>query len=332
MTLNCTTMQRGQQGAVKCRRPYRVRRAAAVLVIATLGLSCVTLLAPLTLYAENAMPGPLKLDRPEISRFIFHPRPTGRNVPPANALDIDIAVEDGIIIGCRLFTADKEAPLILYFHGNGETVPDYDDIGPVYTGQNLNFLVADYRGYGWSGGEPSASSMISDGRTVYREVRKWLAQNGFSGKLFVMGRSLGSANAIDLAAAYNDDISGLIIESGFAETIPLAQTLGIDLAAMALTEEDCFNNIQKIQRVTKPTFILHGQRDTLIPLWQAEKLHSFAGARSKELQVVPGADHNSLIMVGGILYFETIRRFVDKVSGTDDWRRRRKRFNKGTDQ
>ena len=202
----------------------------------------------------------------------------------------------------------------------------------LYTGQNLNFLVADYRGYGWSGGEPSASSMISDGRTVYHEVRKWLAQNEYSGKLFVMGRSLGSANAIDLAAAYNDDISGLIIESGFAETIPLALTLGIDLATMGLTEEDCFNNIPKIQQVTKPTFILHGQRDTLIPVWQAETLHSFAGARSKELQVVPGADHNSLIMVGGILYFETIRRFVDKVSGTDDWRRRRQQFNEGNDQ
>ena len=271
------------------------------------------------------MPAPQKLDRPEILQQLFYPRHTGHPAPPGGAQDIDIPVADKVVIGCRLFTASKDAPIILYFHGNGETVPDYDDIGPLYTGQNLNFLIADYRGYGWSSGHPSASTMITDGRIVYQETKKWLTTNGYTGTIFVMGRSLGSANAIDLAAKYNDEISGLIIESGFADTIPLALTLGIDLAAMGLSEDDCFNNAQKIELATIPTFILHGQRDSLIPVWHAEKLHSNSGARSKELQIIPGADHNTMIMVGGIMYFEAIKRFIDKITGNDDWRRRRKR-------
>jgi alpha-beta hydrolase superfamily lysophospholipase len=263
-----------------------------------------------------------KLDRPEILRFIFYPRPTARTPPPPGAQDIDFSVADDVRIGCRLHRAEKDQPVILYFHGNGETVADYDDIGPFYAGQNLNLLICDYRGYGWSGGTPSVGGMISDGRAIYREAREWLAQNGWAGSFLVMGRSLGSASAIDLAAEHNAEIDGLIIESGFAETVPLAANLGVDLTAMGLTEEDGFNNIRKIESVTKPILILHGQRDTLIPLGQAQKLHAAAGAKYKELQIVPGADHNSVIMTGGRLYFETIRRFADKAAGAEQPRRR----------
>lgn len=272
-----------------------------------------------------------KLDRPDILKVLFYPRKTPRSLPPEGATNIDIPVAKDVIIGSRLFTADQEAPVILFFHGNGETVPDYDDIGPVYAGLGLNFLITDYRGYGWSTGAPSATTLISDGRIIYRKITRWLEENGYTGKLFVMGRSMGSAPAIDLAAQNYDRLSGLIIESGFAETIPLARTLGLDLESLGISEQDCFNNSEKIQHVTIPTFILHGQQDSLIPLWQAQKLHAACGAKSKELQIVPGANHNTLLAVAGMLYFQAIKGYVDKVSGTSDWRKQRKRFKQSTD-
>ena len=268
-----------------------------------------------------------KLDRPEISSVLFYPRGCNKSAPPAGATNLDITIDENVAIGGRLFTADKDAPVILFFHGNGEIVPDYDDIGPIYTKSNINFLVIDYRGYGWSTGIPSASTLISDGRIVYEKISKWLAENEYTGKIFVMGRSMGSGPAIDLAAQEDNGLSGLIIESGFAETIPLAQTLGIDLLALSIGEEDCFNNLEKISSVTIPTFILHGQQDSLIPLWHAHKLHAECGAKSKELQIIPGADHNSLIAVAGMLYFQAIKGYVDKITGASDWRMRRKKFN-----
>ena len=266
------------------------------------------------------------LDRPEIGKLLFYPRTCSKTAPPASATDIDIEVDPGIYIGCRLFMADKQAPTLLFFHGNGEIVTDYDEIGPMYTEQNINFLVTDFRGYGWSNGSPSFTSLLNDSHVLYKKLRQYLADNGYSPDLLIMGRSLGSACALELASTYDDDIKGLIIESGFAQTLPLAETLGIDVTALDISEEDTFNNVAKITRVTKPTFILHGRLDTLIPPWQAEKLHAECGARSKELQMVPGADHNSLIAVGGIYYFQAIKRFVDKATGADDWRRRRKAF------
>jgi pimeloyl-ACP methyl ester carboxylesterase len=277
-------------------------------------------------HAENTMTSLQKLDRPEITGVLFHPRGTVKSASPEGATNIDIPVAEDIIIGNRLFTADKEAPIILFFHGNGETVPDYDDIGPIYARLGLNFLVTDYRGYGWSTGTPSASTLISDGQIIFDKITGWLTDNGYTGKLFVMGRSMGSAPAIDIAAQNHEGLSGLIIESGFAETIPLARTLGIDLEALGISEEDCFNNIAKIMKVTIPTFILHGQQDSLIPLWHAQKLHGACGAKSKEMQIVPGADHNTLIAVAGMLYFQTIKGYIDKVTGVSNWRKRREKF------
>jgi len=268
------------------------------------------------------------MDRLEVQRVLFHPRTAEQTPLPAGAEEINIEVEPGVVIGCRFFSAGKEKPTILFFHGNGEIVADYDVIGPEYVRYGLNVLVTDYRGYGWSDGEPSFSALLADSHVLYSELKRILAEREHNPAVFIMGRSLGSAPAIELAQEYNEEISGLIIESGFAETLPLAETLGADMSAMDITEEQTFNNREKIKEVTKPTFLLHGQRDTLIPLWQAEKLHADSGARVKELQVVPGADHNSLISIGGKYYFMAIQQFIEKTTGDSDWRNRRKKFKR----
>ncbi len=265
------------------------------------------------------------MDHPEVSDILFYPRRVKRTPLPHQATDINIQVEADIIIGCRLFTADKNAATILLFHGNGETVPDYDTIGSLYQQVGLNFLITDYRGYGWSTGEPSFSTMLKDGDILHRQLKLWLDKNGYSDSLFLMGRSLGSGTAIDLAAKHNEDIKGIIIESGFAETIPLAETLGIDLSRLSIKEEDTFNNLEKIKKITKPTLIIHGQLDNLIPAVQAEKLMADSGARGKEFFIIPGADHNTLIAVASDYYFQAIKKFIDKIEGNDDWRNRRRK-------
>lgn len=267
------------------------------------------------------------MDRPEITQLIFHPVKTPKNAPPAGAIDLEVPVADGVTIACRLHSHAVGSPTLIFFHGNGEIIPDYDQIGSEYVREGLNFLVAEYRGYGWSTGTPLTSALLPDSNVVFLHMQEWLRDHGYIGALFVMGRSLGSASAIDVAINHSDAIAGLIIESGFAKTLPLAKMLGVDLAAMGIGEEQSFNNGGKIAKFDKPTFILHGQYDQLIPLWQAETLQAECGARSKEFQIVPGADHNSLIAVAGPLYFQAIRKFIEKAAGlAPDWRERRRLF------
>ncbi len=189
------------------------------------------------------------LDRPEIVEVLFHPTKTGRVPAPEGAVDIDVTVAEGVSLGCRLFTSSPAAPTLIFFHGNGETVPDYDDIGPFYVREGMNFLVTDYRGYGWSTGRPLTSTLLADSRAVFLQLKDWLAANGYTGALFVMGRSLGSACAIEVAVEHSEAVTGLIIESGFAETLPLGRTLGIDLERLGITEEMTFANASQDRAV-----------------------------------------------------------------------------------
>jgi len=70
-------------------------------------------------------------DRPEILMFLFHPRPEwGPPRSPSSSEDMLIPVEKDVVVGARFYLAGKDAPTILFFHGNGEIVGDYDDIGP----------------------------------------------------------------------------------------------------------------------------------------------------------------------------------------------------------
>jgi len=266
-----------------------------------------------------------QLDQPGITQFLFHPRKdTGST--SIESLDSSVPVDDNITVNVRFHMDKNDFPNILFFHGNGEIVSDYDDIAPVYHQNGLNFVAADYRGYGKSTGNPSASNMIKDSHIIFKHFIDWLKKNNFSGPIIVMGRSLGSAPALELAANYSKDISGLIIESGFASTVKLLMRLGIPARDMGLTEQKGFNNLLKISNFMKPTLIIHAQNDLIIPISDAENLQSYCGARSKQFQMVPGADHNSIMMVAGKQYFELIKAFTNKIEG----KRIKKFFRKKT--
>lgn len=267
-----------------------------------------------------------KLDQPEALAFIFHPQKIEKSPLPLNATDIDIEVEENVILGCRFYGSALDAPTIIFFHGNGEVVSDYDEIASSYTAHGMNFFVTTYRGYGWSTGRPTVSTMYTDAAQLLDKAIAWLCEHNYTAPLFVMGRSLGSAPAIEITKDNEERVKGLIIESGFADTLPLARNIGIDVDSAGLTEDDCFNNRKKIGEVTRPTIILHGAKDSLIPPAQAENLQSFCGARSKQFHIIPGAEHNTMIVTGGDLYFQTIKGFIDTLTGATSWRAKRKEF------
>jgi len=267
-----------------------------------------------------------KLDHTDLLPYLFHPATTSRITSSLNYDDIDIPVNKDIVLGCRLFIKDKASPTILYFHGNGESVSDCEYIAPLYLENGLNLLVLTYRGYGWSSGIPTVKDMMSDAKTSFIFCQKKLEEQGFTGPLFVMGRSIGSAAAIEVCCHHSEAIKGLLIESGFADTLPLLRNLGFDNSTLQLEEKDGFGNREKIGTIKLPTLILHGSLDTIIPIPQAERLQAFSGARAKKFFIIPGADHNSTILLGGEHYFATIMSFIHEITGETSWRKRRKKY------
>ncbi|MCK5419905.1 MAG: alpha/beta fold hydrolase, partial [Desulfobacterales bacterium] len=197
------------------------------------------------------------LDRPEILMYLFHPRPEfGRSISVSDNTEIMIPVEAEIAVGARFHLTDKSACNILFFHGNGEIVSDYDEFGQMMNQLGINFLAVDYRGYGRSTGQPTVTAMMRDSHIIFDYVKKWLNRNDYPGPVVLMGRSLGSASVLELALHYAAGIDGLIVESGFAYAGPLLVLLGINPAEIGFEEAKGFRNIDKISTFQKPTLII----------------------------------------------------------------------------
>jgi hypothetical protein len=266
------------------------------------------------------------LDRPEVLMFLFHPRrdcsgpkPISNEASPSvpGTADFLVPVDDGVVVGVRLHIGAHGHPNILFFHGNGEIAADYDELGPIYNRIGINFLAADYRGYGCSTGTPTITAMMRDCHTIFSHVTEWLDRHGFQGPLIVMGRSLGSASAIELAHAHPDRVSGLIIESGFAYVAPLLRRLGIDPAAVGFRddEESTFRHIEKIGSWRKSLLVIHGEYDQIIPFSDGQALFDACPSLSKHLLRIQGADHNNLFLRGLDDYLAAVGRLASACSG-----------------
>src|SRR5713226_9355286 len=94
------------------------------------------------------------LDRPQICSLMFYPRPDWTS-PPTGARDLPVPAGEGVRLHARIYAGSADVPTVVFFHGNGEVVADYDGIAELYAHVGLNLVVSDYRGYGRSGGSPT---------------------------------------------------------------------------------------------------------------------------------------------------------------------------------
>jgi len=249
------------------------------------------------------------LDQPHILPYAFYPTNEFSECPDY-AFDLAIPVEENIHVSCRFFIGDPDYPSLLYFHGNGEVAGDYDIIAPYYFKFcGVNLLVAEFRGYGASNGSPTFAGLISDAHPILNAVSKELSGRGFREEIWIMGRSMGSVPALELAACYPEKIRGLIIESGFPCAARITRRLQLPMAEtdLKVLEDEC---LQKMRKITLPALIIHGEQDSLVSVQDAYTLERELGSAEKTLFTIPGADHNSVMVEDIDGYFKAIREFI----------------------
>ena len=243
-----------------------------------------------------------------ISSFLFHPRKSYQDM---DEKDIQINMEDSVQVGARLHLINQSAPTILFFHGNGEIATEYDDIAQGYNQKNINFIIADFRGYGFSSGVPDVKNTQSDAHIILDYVLKHFKEKNYSGPLILMGRSLGSVSVLELSKRYPHDFSGLIIESGFADEGPLFKLIGTTPMQEGFKKKDGFLNGEKIKKYIGPLLIIHAEQDHIIPFGQGELLYHFCPSNNKKFLSIPKANHNNILSVGFQKYFEEVEGFIN---------------------
>lgn len=125
----------------------------------------------------------------------------------------------------------------------------------------------------------------------------------------MMGRSLGSASAIELAAYHPGEFKGLIIESGFCDVTDLVGRLGLSLQ-QGKASPPATPGLDRVRRITMPALVIHGEYDSIVPLHEGEKIFCNLKSADKRMVIVPDADHNSILAVGMKLYMRELTDFI----------------------
>lgn len=248
------------------------------------------------------------LDHPLISMTMFHPQRVW-SPPPAGATDHLIPVETGVSVSARFYPLDSSSPSVLFFHGNGEVACIYDTLVPSYHRAGTSFFVADFRGYGQSSGTPSFSNMTTDAREVFTYFKRMLAAEGITGPIFVKGRSLGCHSALEVTARFQDEVAGLIMESGSASIWRTVERWDLPMDAPEIAEMLRLHE-EKVRSVTLPLLVIHGERDDLILVERAFEFYESVSSEDKTLEIIPMAGHNDLLLRGRDQYFDAMRKFV----------------------
>ena len=210
--------------------------------------------------------------------------PTGFNYE-----DVSFNSADGTRLHGWFVPHPNPSRAILYCHGNGEDVSSVGEFAAMLSQKlSATIFVFDYRGYGQSQGRPTEIGCIADGNAA----QHWLAQRmAMRPKdIVLMGRSLGSAIAIALAA--ENGARALIIENAFPTMTDVA-AWHYPWLPVRWIMTNRYDNLSHIQRYEGPLLQSHGTRDELIPLSFARRLFQMATSANKQWLEFPGLGHNS---------------------------------------
>jgi fermentation-respiration switch protein FrsA (DUF1100 family) len=196
-----------------------------------------------------------------------------------------------------------KSPGMLWFYGNGETIGAIWPIIRDFRPTNAALLVIDYPGYGASDGRTTEAGIYEAADLAYDALTSRADVD--HQRVYVYGRSLGSAVATHVAAAH--DVAGLILESPFTSARGMAarhyRIVPRFLVRLRL------DNIGLMPRIHCPTLVLHGTADMLVPMKMGQEVAAAAGG-PVEFVMIEGAGHNDTYDLGGNAYKDKLAGFV----------------------
>lgn len=197
---------------------------------------------------------------------------------------------------------------LLYSHGNAEDLGlslDYIDVFSQLT--QCSIFAYEYVGYSLSyleGLAPSEDGCYRSAEAAWRYLTLDLGLRPCDIVLF--GRSIGSGPSVHLAIEAAQQCAGVVLQGPIASAgrCALGQDSSIRWLAQAI---DMFVNIEKVGDIDRPVAIMHGTKDTVVPIVNGEELHSLLQQPFDPLWL-QGYGHNNMPIRDCASY---VRRFLD---------------------
>lgn len=225
-----------------------MRRARRWLTVGILGL--------VGLYAVGV--GALYLFQRDLL-FIGATRPNSLPPVPSGYRDVRMAAADGTPLRAWFRPPAPGKPVVLFFHGNGDTIAGSAVAVQPFTERGYGALLPEFRGYGGMPGQPSEAALTGDAR----EAHRWLAGQGVAdAQTILVGYSLGTGVATQLATETR--ARAVILFAGYA-SIDRVAGARFWFVPVRLLLADHFDTASKLSKVAAPILLLHGTADWTVP-------------------------------------------------------------------
>lgn len=161
---------------------------------------------------------------------------------------------------------NSKTPTIIYLHENagnlGVRLPYIEEL---YKKVGCNILMVAYRGYSYSEGSPSESGLKQDGHAIVQFALQLDDQLDVN-NIYLMGKSLSSAVATEVASTGAYPLRGLILENPFPSLQSLLKHHFPKLSVLSPVFLTCsFNASDPIASIPLPILFISAERDSLIP-------------------------------------------------------------------
>jgi alpha-beta hydrolase superfamily lysophospholipase len=191
------------------------------------------------------------------------------------------------------FRKKNASHVALYCIGRTSCITNCLDNLAMLAAADFSIFIFEYRGFGESEGRskkmPSIESICDDGLTAIDYVVGALGYQ--PNEIVIYGESLGTGVAAHIAE--NREVSGLILQSGFASLKRIGHDLipFLRLYPRWLYPKHHLDTEGILKRLKSPVLILHGQKDEVIPYAHAEVLYNASAATNKRLVPLPNSMH-----------------------------------------
>ena len=217
--------------------------------------------------------------------------------------DLWFTAGDGVRLHGWLFAApERDAPLILWCHGNAGNITDRAPMAAEFARRGVSAFVFDWRGYGKSEGRPSEGKLYLDALAAYDFAATSLGAKS----IVAYGESLGGPYAAYVAKERK--VRAVVIENSFPSLAALGNALyhPIPLGWFAPL---AMNTASWLNEAGVPVLVLHGRRDEVIPFALGVKLYD-ALRVPKEMVICETGGHCEMATVEPERYYHSVVRFA----------------------
>ena len=202
--------------------------------------------------------------------------------------------------------ADKQR-WIVFFYGNGMTVARTAAVRRWLGSAGYGIACVEYAGYGVSSGSPSEYGCYRSADAAIEYLRRRASID--LDQVTVIGWSLGSAVAIDLASRRN--VRAQVLLSPMTSLLACA----IDLTRIGRTSFAVgpFDALSRARSVDCPTLIVSGSEDALTRPWMADELTKAMRGHARLISL-PGVGHNDMLNSGERLW-HAVKGFLNSPEG-----------------